>query len=134
MGNAFSLFFVSEWSSPSYLVFNSPMASVSTELLADTAGFALVSGDPDEVFYTALPTEPPDLAALAYVHVVLFGRGFVPNDQAEILAGGPTLVEQLFHIAAQATRVTRVPEPSLCALLLAAAAAIASRRRSRALP
>ena len=126
----------------SILSFEAPMATDSAALLADSANLVFSRVDPTAPFPSALPTEPPDLSTLAQpaprspfayfigTRFYLVGHGFPqfvnPYD--------PNLGAQLFLIDGRISSITRVPEPAAFALVLAAAGAIAIRRRSRALP
>ena len=128
------------------LYFMSSVASDSATLYATSAVVVFSSQDPDALFATNLPTNPPDLAGLvgptqhAAGHYYgtrfnLIGGGFVRNSDLGIFHGGPLFVPQSFTIDGRITSITPVPESSLVALLLGAAALLAIRfARTRAPP
>jgi len=127
----------------STLEFHSLMESDSTALQAYSAKLALASSDPSRFSGISLPTDPPDLLTLlpptqrdpwgsmSGTHFQLLGVGLV-TDVTD--PDSPGLVPWGFSIDGRITSITAVPEPTLLALVAAAAGAIAIRRRSRALP
>ena len=123
----------------SALSFWAPMANDSSVLVADSASLWFHSEDATRPLLASLPSEPPDPAVFTYwfnpysVTISRFGmigHGFVPDDDPL----NPNLVEIPFSIGGSITSITRVPEPSLPAMILVASALITLRRRSRALP
>ena len=128
----------------SLLTFSAQMAADSSSLPADSAHLQFRSEDPNLALPSSLPSEPPDPSDFSYPGGVfnpynpsarwavlsIGGRGFVPDGDLS----NPSIVEQQFWINGHITTITRVPEPAAVALTLVAAAAIAIRPRSRALP
>lgn len=109
------------------LYFLSPVETDSTTLFANSAAVILTGAD-GTLFGASLPTDPPDPTALPGptqhpsghfygTRFNLVGYGFVRSSDVE----GSPLVSQSFAIDGRITSITRVPEPSLAALLLAAA-------------
>jgi hypothetical protein len=121
----------------SSLWFYSPMEIDSRVLVARSATVVLHSLDTTLLFLATLPNVPPNLSTLDLENgsgFTLIGAADVRNSDSAILRGEPVFIRQSFAIGGRILSITPVPEPSLFALVLAAAAASALRRRSRALP
>jgi len=142
VGDALILPFTNGSSGGVALVYFAPMESGSDTLFADSAQLVFAPIQASLFPTTTLPIEAPDPAALVAptpglygtllgTHFRLKGHGFVPGGNILV---SPGLVAQSFAVDGRITSIVAVPEPAAFALVLVAAAAIASRRRSRALP
>jgi len=115
------------------LSFSAPMASPSSLLQVDSANLLFFSQDETRPLSNAWPPEPPDPSDFLFFNpyaptlasFLVYGHGFVADDDPL----NPNVVEHPFGIDGRITSITAVPEPSLLALALFAAPALALRRK-----